>query len=166
MQKISVDGLFIALTFVATFFLVFPLPAVGYFNIGDVMILLGGAMFGPVTGALSAIGAGLADLALGYALYFPFTLVVKAVEGLMAGLLCYKKKTGWVFFAGIAIAGISMPVGYFLSEWLVLPLLDAEFGMAAAIVSIPLNTLQFAISSVIACVIYALLKKVLDQRQS
>lgn len=170
--KVAISGLFIALTFVATYFIVIPIGAVGYWNIGDTIIMLAGIMFGPVVGALSAIGAAIADIALGYVIYAPFTLVVKAVEGLLCGLIpCFfakqvnsPKMRTLFMIVGMAISGVVMPLGYFLSEWFILPLLDKAYGYAAAIVSLPANILQYVLSAVLATIVYIVLQKAMKNR--
>jgi uncharacterized membrane protein len=88
-RKLAMNGLMIALVFLATYFTRIPtfLPG-GYFNLGDSIIMLAAAFLGPI-GGLSAggIGSAFADLAAGAFIFAPITLVVKGIEGLVVGLL-------------------------------------------------------------------------------
>jgi uncharacterized membrane protein len=60
----------------------------GFFNIGESMVFLSALLFGPYVGAFAGgVGSMLADLLLGYPFYAPATLVIKACEGYVVGLL-------------------------------------------------------------------------------
>lgn len=86
-QKIVIGGLLAAVVFVATC-LSFPNGAGGYTHLGDAMIVLTVMFIGGKRGALSAgIGAMLADLILGYAMWAPISLVSKALMALIIGSL-------------------------------------------------------------------------------
>ena len=63
----------------------------GYFNLGECMIYLTALLFDPLTAAFAGgVGSALADIALGYLIYAPATLVIKAVEGAVASKLAEK----------------------------------------------------------------------------
>jgi len=65
----------------------------GYFNLGECMIYLTALLFDPLTAAFAGgVGSALADIALGYLIYAPATLVIKAVEGAVASKLAEKIK--------------------------------------------------------------------------
>ena len=90
MQKLSLikrlvyTATFAALCCIATWLLVIPLPY-GYFNVGDVFVLLAGWCLGPLYGGLAAgLGCALADVFSGYALYAPATLIIKSLMGVIA----------------------------------------------------------------------------------
>lgn len=90
-HNIVTGALLAALVFVATC-LSFPNGAGGYTHLGDAMIVLAVMFLGGKKGAVSAgLGAMLADIILGYAVWAPVTLVSKAVMALvMGGILCLK----------------------------------------------------------------------------
>ena len=86
-QKVVIGGLLAAVVFVATC-LSFPNGAGGYTHLGDAMIVLTVMFVGGKRGALSAgLGAMLADLILGYAMWAPISLVSKAVMALIIGAI-------------------------------------------------------------------------------
>ena len=100
-QLLVLYSLFIALVTTVTYF-GFPMPF-GYINLGDAIIFSIALVFGPVAGFISgAVGSALADIILGYAIWAPFTFVIKGLEGYLVGLasIAFMKsqfKSGKVF---------------------------------------------------------------------
>jgi uncharacterized membrane protein len=92
--RIATISLFIALETIATMMISIAIPlSNGYFNVGEGIIFVAAILFGPITGALTGgIGAALADLLLGYAVYAPATFVGKGLEGLLVGLIFQQLK--------------------------------------------------------------------------
>ena len=88
-RYIAYLAVFSALTFVATIAITIPMASAsgGYVNFGDTIIFVASALLGPVGGmSVGAIGSVIADLIFApeYAL---ITLIVKGLEGLIAGLV-------------------------------------------------------------------------------
>lgn len=148
-----------------------PLPlASGYYNFGDIPIFMSACLLGPIPALITgALGAMLGDIILGYMAYAPFTLVIKALEGVIAGLLfkliskAVKKQVPQTIFycLGSIVGGLEMALGYFLAEGLLL----AEDSWTGGIANLPFNILQGTISAVVAAVLlYACqLKRVFDK---
>ena len=145
-KMMVMTALFIALSYVATSLLVIPAPGGGYLNLGDTIVLLGAYLLGPVYGAAAGgLGPALADLLMGYGVYVPATLVIKALMGATAALLYQAlcRKAWAVIVCGVA-AEAEMVVGYCLFESFLagspaaglagLPanLVQAVFGVAAS----------------------------------
>lgn len=64
----------------------------GFFNIGETMVYTAALLFGPIIGAFAGgVGSGFADLLLGFWHYAPATLVIKAIEGGLVGVLGRRK---------------------------------------------------------------------------
>lgn len=159
-KKLALTALMAALTAVLTLASV-PLPSGGYYNFGDVAIFIAAAALGPVAGAFAGgLGGALGDLILGYTFYAPFTLVIKALEGLIAGLLFKAFKSAFikeggtvkkVVFSAVSnvVGGLMMAAGYFLAEGLLL----AEGKWQGGLVNLPWNILQGALSAVVAAVV-------------
>jgi len=84
-----VIALMSALAFIATSLIIVPLPWTGgYFNLGDAAVILSGLLFGSAMGgAVGAIGPTVADIIAGYYVFAPATLVAKALEGAVSGLV-------------------------------------------------------------------------------
>ena len=104
-MQLSMGAVFTALVFVATtVFSVYVPQTRGFFNIGEIMVFATALLLGPVIGAFAGgVGSMLADIALGYWYYAPATLVIKACEGGLVGLISRRKlghisKTGWQEF--------------------------------------------------------------------
>lgn len=135
-KRIAFTACMTALVCVATYALAVPLPIGGYFNAGDVFVLLSGWLLGPWYGALAAgLGSACADLFLGYTAYAPATFFVKGGVSLLAwgGYALFKKllsKEPLDFlprlFSGV-IAELFMVLGYFFFEAVLL-----QLGLSAA----------------------------------
>ena len=142
-KKLAFTALFATLCCVATLIVSVPLPN-GYFNTGDVFVLLSGWCLGPIYGAAAAaVGSALADVWSGFALYAPATFFIKGLNAALAWFVafCVKKlfkKQSLDFIPRIAgaIAGETvMVIGYFLFEAIL-------YGFAGAAASLVGNTLQ------------------------
>lgn len=84
-QFIALTGIMTAL--VLAFTMIGINVGTGFVNIGDTMIFITAALFGPIPAMLAGgLGAMFADLIV-YPMTAVFTLFIKAVEGLIAGLL-------------------------------------------------------------------------------
>ena len=159
-RKIVFTALFAALT---TAFTMISVPlATGYFNFGDLVIFVASVLLGPLYGAIvGAIGGALGDVILGYIAYMPFTLVIKAIEGVIVGILykivakfCKGKNSGGILEIVFTLlvnllAGSFMALGYFLAEGLILS--DAHW--TGGIVQLPFNFLQGVVSACVAVVL-------------
>ncbi len=144
-RKLVYSALFSSLVFIGTQFIKFPL-VIGYLNIGDCFVLLLGWIVGGVWGMICAsIGAGLADLLSGFAVYIPITVIVKAIMALIAflGYKVVSNKNKQILIASYIISGIIaeliMVLGYYLFEGFL-------YGFATATVALIGNLIQGAIS--------------------
>ena len=88
-QLVAVSALFGALTLLFTVVLTVYIPETrGYFNLGEAGVYLTAMVLPPSWAALAAgLGSALADVILGYYVYAPATLVIKAGEAFVASLL-------------------------------------------------------------------------------
>lgn len=85
-----------ALVLAATIVVNIYVPATrGYFNLGETMIYLIALLFDPLVAAFAGgVGSALADIVLGYTIYAPATLVIKAAEGALASILIRSLRRG------------------------------------------------------------------------
>lgn len=164
-RHVVFTALTVAMTTVFTLISI-ALPGGGYYNFGDLAIFVSAIVLGPVSGLITgAIGACLGDVILGYFAYVPFTIIAKALEGLIAGLIakaatkfCDKFHKARAFEAflstlGNALGGLVMAGVYFLAEGLLL----AEGKWSGGLVNLPWNILQGTISALLAgLLLYAL----------
>ena len=143
-KQLSFTATFAALCCVSTMLFTVPLPASGYFNTGDVFVLLCGWFLGPLFGSVAAgVGSAFADVLSGFALYAPATFFIKAFDAFVAYLV-------WVFLKKLirkdtldflprtlsAIVGETvMVLGYFAFECVL-------YGTLGAIPNIFGNVLQ------------------------
>jgi uncharacterized membrane protein len=147
-RDLTAGALAAALVAAATMVIRIPVPATqGYINLGETVIYLTALLLGPVHGVVAGgVGSALADLLGGYPQFAPFTLVIKGVEGGLAGYLFWRALRGgtargaaWVVRASVscAVAGAWMVAGYYVTEAFVLGL-----GPHAAAAEIPGNVFQ------------------------
>jgi len=130
-------ALMISLTTVSTMLISIPTPGTkGFFNLGDTMVLLAALLLGQKGGLIvGGIGSALADTLLGYTHWAPFTLIIKGLEGYLAGSLL-KTDFGqkYQLLALIPPAGW-MVLGYYLVEVFL-------YGWAPALLGVPTNLIQ------------------------
>ena len=161
-QKLVLAALFAALCTIMTMVVQIPSPMGGYLNLGDCAVLLAGWILGPLYGAAAAgIGSMLADL-LGYPLYAPGTLVIKALMAAAAALLLRLLSRDGAFhlqalIISAVVGEVIMVVGYFLFEALSIPLFIG-LGMGA-LANIHFNVIQGVFGLVSAAAIYTVLSR-------
>ncbi len=154
--KLVLSAVFCALVFTTTFIAI-PAPSVGNINLGDCMVILTACLIGGWYGVFAAaLGAALCDLASGYAIYAPGTLIIKALMVIVILLLIrfvFKNKKPISLVVSGLCAEVVMIIGYFIYEALIL-----GYGMGA-IMNIPFNAIQGAINLIAAVILFATLKK-------
>ena len=139
--------------FSAVFLIKIPL-VFGYANIGDALIFLC-ALFLPVPYAMGAgaIGATLADIVSGYAVYAPFTFVIKAV--MVLWFIPFKKAKSKVIkhWLPSLLAGLTGAALYFLTDTIL-------YGIGGAISTIPGNLGQCTVN----CILYTASAYILEYK--
>ncbi len=162
-RTLTLLALLIALTTVATMIIQIPIPATqGYINVGDAMVFTSALLFGPLAGLLAGgVGSALADWFSGYGQFAPYTLVIKGLEGLIAGLIAWGLLKGRPMrtVAGIAgmivamvVGGAVMVGGYYVVEQFIM-------GKAAA-AEVPGNLFQVLGGVIIATPVTLILRSV------
>ncbi len=149
-RRIVLTALIAAIVFVATYFsqYIFPVSllfpgSTGYFNIGDIIIIACALAIGEKYIWLAGgLGSAISDILLGWAIYSPFTFVIKSLEGLVIWLIAKAVKRmakgKWVVLIAAAIAGSAIMIsGYFLTDWLI-------YGLNTAIANTLMNCIQGA----------------------
>jgi uncharacterized membrane protein len=136
--RISVAAAFTALVCASTMMFSIYVPATrGYFNIGETMIYTTALLFGPFFGAFAGgVGSMLADIFLGYSLYAPATLVIKACEGALVGFLsrksiAVKSSARWRSFTSFIGVIVAVIIGYIGTTQYV-GYVEASVGLPAA----------------------------------
>lgn len=119
--RLSATAIFTALVTVTTMVFSIYVPQTrGFFNIGETMVFTSAFLFGPLVGCFSGgVGSMLADILLGYSYYAPATLLIKACEGAVVGILARKKlpfasKSRWKAFTlcvGLVVATLLGSIG-------------------------------------------------------
>jgi uncharacterized membrane protein len=145
--QISLMAIMTALVAAATFIVRIPNPMGGYFNFGDVMIFAVALTFKPAIGGFAGgVGSAISD-AIGYPVFAIPTLVIKGLEGLLAGFISNRRRASRDVLA-VCIAGSEMIIGYFLAEWLVLPVWGvSSYGWIGALGELPGNLVQILVGA-------------------
>lgn len=147
-RVLSLIGMVTALVTLATYYLKVPGPT-GFYHMGDGIIYSSALALGPLIAVPSAaIGSALADILGGYAMWAPWTLVIKGATAWLVGTLGTKpKETVYspVKKVPAMVAGAAVTVaGYFLATYVM-------WDFQAAVVELIGNVLQTG-SGVLAAV--------------
>ena len=117
-------ALLTALVFVATAFINIRLPIAasgGLVHLGTAMLVIASVVFGKEKGAIAgAVGMAIFDLSSGWALWAPFTFVIRGVMGYLLGAISYSNNKNGdnniINIFAVIISGIWMIGGYYLTE--------------------------------------------------
>lgn len=117
-RTLTLAAVFAALILVATMFLKVPLPGNSeYAHLGDGFIYLVATIL-PLPYAICAaiVGAGLADVLVGAAIWAPATIMIKALMALTVNLLLHEKPHTFPrIFSAMAVSTIINVLGYYLA---------------------------------------------------
>lgn len=121
-------------------------PSGAYASLGDVGLYIALLLLPTPWAALAAaLGAALADLIAGSAIYAPATLIIKAGMAFLAHLFLKKSSGTWVDCAkAVGFSSLAMIVLYFVYDLLIL----GDYNVAA--LSLPFNVLQAVACAVVA----------------
>jgi uncharacterized membrane protein len=153
--EIALCGVMAALVCVTTLLIQVPVPPTrGYINVGDAMIMVSALAFGPLVGGFAGgVGSALADIFGGWVHWAPFTLVIKGVEGVLAGLIAgrgrskgYRLLLAWVVGCG------EMVLGYFTVEAFL-------YDIGPALAELPGNLVQMLAGGVVGIPVSIAIKK-------
>ncbi len=149
--QISLMAVMSALVVVGTLIVRIPNPMGGYFNVGDVMIFVSALTFNPLIGGVAGgLGSAVADI-IGFPLFALPTLVIKGLEGFIAGLIT-NKKSKYRDILALLVAGTEMVIGYFLVEVYL-------WGTGAALAEVPANIAQIAVGGLIGIPVALVLRR-------
>ena len=144
---ITVTAVFTAMVYLSTYLFQIPIPATqGYFNLGDIMIFISSLTFGPTVGGFAGgIGSSLSDAFGGFGTFAPFTLIIKGLEGYVAGLISRRSLQRRTLMIAWAAGSVIMVLGYFVAESFLIGLFFGQSsvtGIVAASGEVPFNILQ------------------------
>jgi len=152
-KKLTFAALSAAAIFALTYFIPVPIPGSGgYLNIGDAPIYLAAYLLGgPLAALAGGIGAGLSDIALGYAYYALPTAIIKALMALTCAALA---KTGDMrrFIFAAVVSGAVMVAGYGLFEGLM-------FNANQALAVSAMNAVQWVVGVLVAAALFPAVRR-------
>ena len=143
--RLAITAVMAGLVCVATLLIQIPTPATqGYINVGDAMIMATALIFGTLVGGFAGgVGSAISDIISGYGYFAPLTLVVKGIEGTLAGKISDGKNWKRDVLA-VIVGGGEMVIGNFLGEAFIM-----GYGVPAALTEIPGNIIQMLVGGVI-----------------
>ncbi len=157
-RELTWTALLVAMVTVATLVIRIPVPATaGYINVGDTVIFVAALLVGPRAGLIAGgLGSALADIIGGYAHWAPWTLFIKGLEGLIAGVIAYRayRRGGALAsgaLVGMGVAALWMVAGYYLAG-------AAMKGFLTSLIEVPGNLIQGAGSILLAVPLLAALR--------
>lgn len=160
-KDIVETSLLIALVFIATRFINIRLPIAsngGLVHLGNAMLFISAIVFGNKKGACSgAFGMALFDLLSEWAIWAPFTFIIRGVMGYIIGSIAWSKnKQGNSVITNIiaiSISGVWMVIGYYITECILYGNYIQPIG------SIPGNITQIVVGIIIGIPISKVLKR-------
>ncbi len=151
-QLLTLTAGYAALIYVFTAFLHIP-HWTGYVHVGDGILFLAASMLPPgYAAAAGVIGAGLADILSGYAIWAPGTVIIKSLTAFCftakaKGILCRRN------YAALLPSLLLCAGGYYLYESLI------TGNMAAPLAGIP----GYLIQTVLSALLYIIVGKSFDR---
>lgn len=145
------SALLVSLVYIATRFINIRIPMTasgGLVHLGNVMLFISAIVFGPKKGAIAgAFGMGLFDLLSEWAMWAPFTFVIRGIMGYIIGKIAWskdKKGNSMILNIGaIVVSAIWMIFGYYIAEGIL-------YGnWISPVASIPGNIIQIVVGLII-----------------
>lgn len=157
-SDIAKVGVMAALIYVATWLIHIPIGEKAVLHLGDSMVFTAAIILGKKkAGVASAIGMCLFDVLSPYAIWAPFTFVIKGVMGYLAGWIAYRNdyegNNSLNNILAFTVAGIWMIVGYYFAGAFI------YHSFIIALNDILGNVIQVVGGAVIAIPLARLLKK-------
>lgn len=157
LSTMTLNGMFIALTLIATAYVNVKLPIAsngGLIHLGNVPLFVCAFLFGKKSGAIvGACGMGLFDLISGWAIWAPFTFIVVGSMGYVIGIITEKKKGISYQLIAILCAGMIKVIGYYIAEVIL------YHNIYSPVASIPGNIIQVTLAAIIVLPILNTLKR-------
>ena len=162
-------ALMAAITYIATAVINIPSGVVikGVVHLGDSMVFLAAVLLGRKKAFLSsAIGMCMFDLLSPYAIWAPFTFLIKGLMAYIAGTIAYRKhyegNNMWNNIIAFALGGIWMIAAYYVAGVLIMHFVTkVAFGQAFLLsaAEIPGNIAQVVAGIMLALPLGKVLKK-------
>ena len=170
-KQITMSAIFAALVFLATLTgAVAPIGGGAYVHIGDAMIYLAALVLPlPYAVCASAIGAGLADLMLGSAIYIIPTVIVKSLLVVAAKGVSKLSSKSVIKDILVCLTGVVTVAGYYVAEVVLLLISGSEFTVALSVGaanSILFNTIHALASAAVYMILSGAVRSFMDKRKN
>ncbi len=112
LRRMTFAAVFAALIMLATMFLRIP-GATGYYHLGDGLIYACAILLGPAMGGMAAaVGSALADGLSGYAVWAPWTFVIKGLTAAVVGIMARRDSPAVGMVLAMVAGALVTVVGY------------------------------------------------------
>jgi uncharacterized membrane protein len=151
-------ALMAAMAFVVTYVIEIPVGTKAVLHLGDTIVFAGAILLGKKKAALAAaLGMGLFDLLSPYAIWAPFTFVIKGVMAYIAASIAFRNGYNGDKFLnnilGFIIAGLWMILGYYIAGGIIYGSFTVALG------DIPGNIIQVTAGIVVSIPLIKALKR-------
>lgn len=159
-KDFALNGVLIALVFIATYFIQIRLPISingGLVHLGNVVLFTIAILFGRQKGAIAgAFGMGIFDVVSGWMAWAPFTFVIRGLMGWIIGSVAHRNgregRNVALNVLGIVAGSVVMIAGYYVTEGIL-------YGnWVAPVTSIPGNLTQLGFGLLSLALAPALMK--------
>ncbi|MBO4725869.1 MAG: ECF transporter S component [Firmicutes bacterium] len=161
-NELVLTAMFMCMIILAQIVIRLPIPGTGgYVHLADAVVYLSVIYLGHKNGALAAgLGSAMGDVIGGFAVWAPWTFVIKGGMALIFGLLAERtaaradgKLAAYAKLPAMVIAGLFMVVAYFGAETIM-------YGNpGSAVLGVPWNIAQFVVGIVVADAMQHALKR-------
>ena len=170
-KDLVITSMLIAVVYISTSIFRFPIPfspTGGLMHLGTLALFVAAACFGPKKGAIAgSLGMALFNLTSVWAVWAPFTLVIRAVMGYIIGYVAYKRgdkgRRPLQNVLALVLAGIWFIPATYAAEAIIVG------NIVAPSASIPGNLIQLAVAVAAGPPLIALLQlplALIDRRDS
>ncbi len=141
-RTLATTAVMTALVLGLTLIHIAPTPIGGYIHLGDIAINFAALAFGPLAGLIAGgLGAALADVISGYAVFAPLTFVAHGLQGLLVGWITARRVTPATAALAVLAGSAAVVGGYFIGASLFFG------GPAYALTEVPWNLVQVAVGA-------------------
>lgn len=164
-RDMVLTALIIAITFIAAKVIQIPNGMSGFIHPGDAVVLIAPILIGKKKGIFAAAtGMMLVDLLSGFAIYAPFTFVIKAIMAWISYSIYIKRNTIKNKIMAFSLSAIFMVVGYFITDVVILYFINREAesvikAIVAALAGVPGNIVQGVTAIILALIMSKMLIK-------
>jgi uncharacterized membrane protein len=153
-RNIAITAVMIALVMLGVMAVRIPTPIGGFAHLGDILIYFAAFAFGPFVGLIAGgVGAALADVLSGFAVFAILSLIVHGVQGYVAGRIAHGTTSIPRLLIAVVVGGIIVVAGYYIGEVILFGFIQPDpnnpgtLAFGAYLAEVPANTIQVIVGA-------------------